>query len=403
MRQIAILGSTGSIGKNTLDILARHPDRYTVTALTAHRDVDELVKQCLRFKPRCAVMADVDSSKLLTKKLQQAGLNCSVLSGVEGLCEVASLAEIDTVVSAIVGAAGLLPTLAAADAGKKILLANKESLVMAGELMIARVHDKGGVLLPVDSEHNAIFQCLQKAYRFGKRPACLAKIILTASGGPFHRDANRPLDQITPAQAIAHPNWEMGRKISVDSASFMNKGLEVIEARWLFGVEAKDIDVVVHPQSIVHSIVQYIDGSLLAQLGPPDMRIPIANALSWPERIETGVTPLNLFEIGKLDFIKPQRERFPCLDLAYRALKMGGTAPTVLNAANEVAVNAFLNNRCLFTDIPKLIGKALDAWIPTLADRIDTILTADRDTRRTVNHWLSDFGQNSSNLREKNA
>ena len=386
MNRITILGATGSIGQSTLDVIARHKDRFEVVALTAHRDVDRLFEQCLRFRPRCAVMADESAARQLRTKIQSTALNCSVLSGVEGLCEVASLIEVDTVVSAIVGAAGLLPTLAAVDAGKKILLANKEALVMAGELMIRRVNDKGGVLLPVDSEHNAIFQCLQTNYRFGVRPDGVSKVILTASGGPFHADASRSLETITPAQAVAHPNWQMGRKISVDSATFMNKGLEVIEARWLFGVPVEDIDVVVHPQSIVHSMVAYRDGSLLAQMGTPDMRIPIVNALAWPVRIESGVPALNLFEVGHLDFLRPQVERFPCLNLARRALTMGGTAPVVLNAANEVAVSAFLSGQCRFTEIPLIIEAALDACTVQPADRLETILAVDQATRSALTH-----------------
>ena len=343
--RLAILGSTGSIGVSTLDVVARHPDRYQVVALTAARQDDVLLEQCLRFKPRYAVLLDGVAAARLTQHIAAAGLKTEVLSGIEALQQVACLPEIDTVMAAIVGAAGLLPTLAAARAGKKILLANKETLVMAGQIFIDAVHQHGATLLPIDSEHNAIFQALPGGYAGNPQASGVSRILLTASGGPFRTTPLAELQHITPDQACAHPNWVMGRKISVDSATMMNKGLEVIEAHWLFNAPAEAIQIVVHPQSVIHSLVQYVDGSVLAQMGNPDMRTPIAYALAYPERIDAGVAPLDLIQIATLNFEAPDFQRFPCLALAYQALQAGGTAPALLNAANEVAVAAFLDRQ----------------------------------------------------------
>ncbi|MCB1757715.1 MAG: 1-deoxy-D-xylulose-5-phosphate reductoisomerase, partial [Gammaproteobacteria bacterium] len=338
---VTVLGSTGSIGDSTLDVLLRNSAHYDVLALTAHRNSEKMLQQCLRVQPRFAVMKNHDAAGELREGLKKAGLHTEVLSGTEGLSHVAAHPETDTVVAGIVGAAGLLPTLAAVDAGKKILLANKEALVMTGDLLLSRVKAGGAVLLPVDSEHNALFQCMPQDAD-GTRLDGVQKIILTASGGPFRGWTQDALKDVTPAQAVAHPNWQMGRKISVDSATLMNKGLEVIEACYLFDVPIDRVEVVVHPQSVIHSMVSYRDGSVLAQMGNPDMRTPIAHALAWPQRIDAGVEPLDLFEVARLDFEKPDLERFPCLRLAFEAMRSGGTAGAILNAANEIAVERFL-------------------------------------------------------------
>ena len=377
MQQITILGSTGSIGVSTLDVVARHPDRYRIVALTAHRRDDILFEQCLRFKPRYAVLLDEAAAARLAQRVAAAGLEVEVLCGDAALQRVASLPEVDAVMAAIVGAAGLQPTLAAARAGKKILLANKETLVMAGRIFMETVRRHGATLLPIDSEHNAIFQALPGGYAGNPGASGVSKILLTASGGPFRTTPLAGLQHITPEQACAHPNWVMGRKISVDSATMMNKGLEVIEAHWLFNAAADDIQVVVHPQSVVHSLVQYVDGSVLAQLGNPDMRTPIAYALAYPERIEAGVAPLDLVKIGALNFEAPDFVRFPCLALAYQALRAGGTAPVVLNAANEVAVAAFLDERISFLAIPRLIEEVLAALPVLTVNTLDDVLAAD--------------------------
>jgi len=354
-RRVTVLGSTGSIGMSTLDVLARHPQRFELYALTGNRSVDRLFDQCLEHQPQVAVMACPDSAEQLQSRLRERASDTRVLVGEEGLVAVAGAAEVDVVMAAIVGSAGLEPTLAGVRAGKTVLLANKESLVMAGHLFMAAVEDSGATLLPIDSEHNAIFQCLPGADMGG-----VAKILLTASGGPFREWSLERMRRATPDEACAHPNWSMGRKISVDSATLMNKGLELIEACWLFGVSADEVEVVVHPQSIIHSMVQYVDGSVLAQLGNPDMRTPIAHALGWPERIGSGVADLDIISIGRLDFEPPDRERFPCLDLAAAAVKAGGTAMAELNAANEVAVAAFLDGSIPFNGIPEVIEAVLD-------------------------------------------
>ena len=359
MQTITLLGATGSIGVNTLDVIARHPDRYSIFALTAHSQVEKLAEQCLQFKPRYAVVADQSSASRLQALLKESGSATEVLWGRESLCQVASDSAVDTVMAAIVGAAGLMPTLAAVEAGKKILLANKESLVMAGGLFMQAVAKSGSVLLPIDSEHNAIFQCLPESYKPGADQG-VKKLLLSASGGPFRGWSVEQMQKVTPEQACAHPNWSMGRKISVDSATLMNKGLELIEACWLFSMPASQVEVVVHPQSIIHSLVQYLDGSVLAQLGNPDMRTPIAHALGWPQRIDAGVADLDLFEIAQLDFEKPDLESFPCLAHAYAAAEAGKNAPTILNAANEVAVQAFLDNRIRFMQIAEVVEQALN-------------------------------------------
>ena len=384
MTGLTILGSTGSIGMNTLDVLSRHPQQYRVFALTAHRDIETMLTQCRQWRPRYAVMADADAAEILQQRLAAAGSETSVLAGEAGLCEVAALAEADIVVAGIVGAAGLMPTLAAARAGKRILLANKEALVMAGQLFIDEVRKHDAVLLPVDSEHNAVFQCLPAGASGDLSAAGVRRILLTASGGPFRTVPVSALHDVTPEQACAHPNWSMGRKISVDSATMLNKGLEVIEACWLFNVAPDSVDVVIHPQSVVHSLVEYLDGSVLAQLGSADMRIPIANALAWPQRIESGAQRLNLFDVARLDFEPPDTDRFVCLRLAYSAARRGGTAPAILNAANEVAVAAFLEHRLRFTDIPAVIEAVLEQSDVEPALSLDVIHAADRAARKTA-------------------
>jgi 1-deoxy-D-xylulose-5-phosphate reductoisomerase len=382
-RSITLLGSTGTIGKNTLDVVSRHRDSYRVVALTANTDIDALEKQCRHWLPDYAVMSDHDSAQQLFERLQRHGLATQVLAGVEGLQQVASLEQVDTVVAGIVGAAGLLPTLAAAEAGKRILLANKEALVMSGQLFMDAVRRNHAELLPVDSEHNAIFQCMPQSVqdRATTEQLGIDKILLTASGGPFRTLPLERFDAITPEQAVSHPNWVMGQKISVDSATMMNKGLEVIEAHWLFGVSLDLIEVVVHPQSIIHSMVAYTDGSTLAQLGNPDMRTPIAHCLAWPERIASGVEPLDIFDVAKLEFEKPDIQRFPCLKLCYQAIKKGGSASIVLNAANEIAVQAFLQNRIKFTTIADIIEDALIEITTTDVKTLDAILAVDRTAR----------------------
>lgn len=379
---ITVFGSTGSIGVNTLDVIGRHPERYRIVALTGHRQIERLAAQCQRFRPRFAVVADAAAAAALRERLVVAGCGeTEVLHGPAALVDMATLAEVDTIMAAIVGAAGLAPTLAAARAGKRILLANKESLVVAGRLLLREVRQSGATLLPVDSEHSAIFQSLPADWRGDLEASGVSHLILTASGGPFRTRAADTFDRITPDDACRHPNWVMGRKISVDSATLMNKGLEVIEARWLFNTPAARIRVVVHPQSVVHSMVQYRDGSVLAQLGSPDMRTPIACALAWPERIEAGVEPLDFFSLSQLTFEQPDLARFPCLGLAFAALAAGGDAPAVLNAANEVAVAAFLNGRIRFTDIPRLVEAALARQAPGASDTLDALMAVDAETR----------------------
>ncbi|WP_445362143.1 1-deoxy-D-xylulose-5-phosphate reductoisomerase [Microbulbifer sp. ANSA003] len=357
-QQITVLGSTGSIGVSTLDVLARHPEKYSVFALTARERVADLAQQCRRFNPQYAVVVDEARAEELRVLLGDE-VDTEVLSGVEGLCRVASDTQVDTVMAAIVGAAGLRPTLAAADAGKKVLLANKEALVMAGPIFQRALNKSGAQLLPIDSEHNAIFQCLPFPCE-DLEAAGVEKILLTGSGGPFRTRAANELGAVTPDEACAHPNWSMGRKISVDSATMMNKGLEFIEACYLFNARPEQIEIVVHPQSIIHSMVQYRDGSLLAQMGNPDMRTPIAHALAFPQRIDAGVPALDLIAQGRLDFEAPDFNRFPCLRLAREAVNEGKSAPTVLNAANEIAVEAFLEGRLAFTDIALVIEKVMN-------------------------------------------
>ena len=392
MQNLTVLGSTGSIGKSTLDVVARHPDRYRIIALTANQQDESLFEQCQQFRPHFAVLLDEAAAERLRKRIAAAGLDVEVLCGNESLVRVATLPEVHAVMAAIVGAAGMRPTLAAAEAGKKILLANKETLVLAGHLFMDAVRRSGAVLLPIDSEHNAIFQSLPHDYAGNMQQSGVSKILLTASGGPFRNTPLSELQSVTPDQACAHPNWSMGRKISVDSASMMNKGLEVIEAHWLFNAAADDIQVVVHPQSVIHSMVQYIDGSVIAQLGNPDMRTPIAYALAWPERIASGVAPLDLFAIAKLDFVAPDFVRFPCLALAYQALRAGGTVPALLNAANEVAVDAFLNHRIAFLDIPRLIESVMVAVPRSEVRQLQDVLDADAAARASAQAWV---GQNS--------
>lgn len=379
MQGITILGATGSIGASTLDVVARHPDRYRVYALSAHSRVEELAAACRQFRPQRAVVGSPEAAAQLAALI--ADLPTSVEHGEQALCEIASSADTDTVMAAIVGAAGLAPTLAAARAGKKILLANKEALVMSGQLFMDAVREHKATLLPVDSEHNAIFQSLPPSYARVPVASGVAKILLTASGGPFLNRAVETLDSVTPDEACKHPNWVMGRKISVDSATMMNKGLEVIEAHWLFGAPADQIEVVIHPQSVIHSMVSYVDGSVLAQLGNPDMRTPIANALAYPERIDSGVAQLDLTQMAALQFLQPDFERFPCLALAFDALRAGGTAPALLNAANEVAVQAFLERRIGFRDIDRVIRHALDVVPHGPASSIEAVLAQDARAR----------------------
>ncbi|OGS80336.1 MAG: 1-deoxy-D-xylulose-5-phosphate reductoisomerase [Gallionellales bacterium GWA2_55_18] len=384
MQNLVILGSTGSIGTSTLDVVARHPDKFNIVALTANRQADLLLRQCIQFKPRYAVLLDDAATVQLRQWVREAGLSTEVLSGAEALEQVSILPEVDAVMAAIVGAAGLRPTLAAAHAGKKILLANKETLVMAGNVFMDAVRASGSVLLPIDSEHNAIFQALPRGYDGDLAGNGVRRILLTASGGPFRNTPLSELQNVTPEQACAHPNWVMGRKISVDSASMMNKGLEVIEAHWLFNAGADDIQVVVHPQSVIHSLVEYVDGSVLAQLGNPDMRTPIAYGLAWPERIDAGVAPLDLFKVATMSFTAPDFERFPCLALAYQALRAAGTAPAILNAANEVAVAAFLDKQISFLSIPRVIEAVLDALSVNAVGNLDDVLGADDEARRAA-------------------
>ncbi|MDR2032164.1 MAG: 1-deoxy-D-xylulose-5-phosphate reductoisomerase [Azoarcus sp.] len=381
IQHVVILGATGSVGTSALDVIARNPERYAIFALTGHRQAERLAHLCLRHFPRYAVMADEAAARELRRLLKAACSTTEVLCGARSLCEVASAPEADTVLAAIVGAAGLEPTLAAVRAGKKVLLANKEALVMSGRLFMDTVEASGACLLPVDSEHNAIFQSLPAHYRRDPEAAGVRRILLTASGGPFRNTPLKELDTVTPEDACAHPVWNMGRKISVDSATMMNKGLEMIEAHWLFGTPANRIEVVIHPQSVVHSMVDYVDGSVVAQLGNPDMRIPIAHALAWPERIHSGVSALDLFGIATLNFERPAFDRFPCLALAYRAIEVGGTIPAALNAANEEAVKAFLERRLCFRRISEVIAATLERAERNEASTLEAVLEADARAR----------------------
>jgi len=395
MRTLTLLGATGSIGASTLDVVTRHPDRFRIAALAANTDWEKLAVLCRTHRPRYAAMHDATAASALTKALNADGIPTKVLAGPAGLAEVAALPEVDTVLAAIVGAAGLSPTLAAARAGKRILLANKEALVIGGDLFMRAVADGGAVLLPIDSEHNAIFQCLPAAYDRDPGRAGIRRLLLTASGGPFRTRALAELPHVTPDEACAHPNWRMGRKISVDSATMMNKGLEVIEAHWLFGVPAAAIEVVIHPQSVIHSLVEYVDGSVLAELGHPDMRTPIAQALALPDRIESGVPPLELAKLAGLSFEEPDTTRFPALPLAYEALAVGGTAPAILNAANEVAVAAFLDRAIRFTDIAAVCAATLARVPARPAVSFDDALAADGEARRVATQLLRRPAENA--------
>ena len=388
MQQITILGATGSIGKSTLDVVARHPQQFQVYALTAHRQWQRLFELCQQFKPRYAVLVEAAAAEQLQAQLRQAGASTEVLQGAAALEQVASAPEVSLVMAAIVGAAGLQSALAAAQAGKRVLLANKESLVMSGQIFMQAVQAHQATLLPIDSEHNAIFQAMPDAS--GELAALgVRRILLTASGGPFRTAPLDSLSQVTPEQACAHPNWVMGRKISVDSATMMNKGLEVIEAHWLFNASADQIQVVVHPQSVIHSMVEYVDGSVLAQLGNPDMRTPIAYALGFPERIESGVASLDLFKIARLDFEAPDEQRFPCIALAYAALRAGASAPAVLNAANEVAVVAFLDRQLAFQAIASVIEQTLEQVSSTPVDTLQQVLAADAAARHVAQDLIA--------------
>lgn len=390
-RGVAILGSTGSIGVNTLEVLARHPARFHVAALTANRRVDVIFEQCRRFRPRLAVMLDPHAAEQLAARIRAAGLDTEVAAGVDGIESAVTRADANIIVAAIVGAAGLLPTLAAVRAGKRVLLANKEPLVIGGRLLTEAAHVHGAQLLPIDSEHNAIFQCLPADFTAGTTPRGVRRLLLTCSGGPFRTLAAERLSQVTPEQACAHPKWAMGRKISVDSATLMNKGLEVIEACRLFGMAPTQVEVVIHPQSMIHSMVEYSDGSVLAQLGNPDMRIPIAHALAWPERIESGARMIDVLEMARLEFSAPDRERFPCLDLAYRAAATGGTAPAILNAANEAAVDAFLDRRIAFTDIARVIERVLGEIAAGPDDSLAQVLDDDARARRSAAELIARY------------
>lgn len=389
MMKVTLLGATGSIGQNTLDVISRNLDKYQVFAISANQNINLLLKQIKQFAPQYAVVKDEAGAERLYQQIQQLALPTKILQGEQALLNIASHPETDCVLAAIVGAAGLLPTLAAARAGKRILLANKESLVMSGSLLMQAVQEHNAVLLPIDSEHNAIFQCIS-AQGNSKKQQGIHRIILTASGGPFRDWPLTRLSEATPAQACAHPNWNMGKKVSVDSATMMNKALEVIEAHWLFNQPAEKISVMLHPQSTVHSMVEYIDGSVLAQLGNPDMRTPIANALAWPERIDAGVNNLDLIKIGRLDFAPLCLDRYPSLQLAYKALELGGTAATTLNAANEIAVENFLNETISFTDIYQINKKVLED-LPVFSNNLtlENILSADTAAREFAQNLFS--------------
>jgi 1-deoxy-D-xylulose-5-phosphate reductoisomerase len=396
IQNIAILGATGSIGASTLDVIARHPSRFRVAALTANRQVDELAELCRRHRPDTVCVADASQAPRLRERLVATGIACRVLGGEGGLVEIASLPGVDCVMAAIVGAAGLRATLAAARAGKKLLLANKEALVVAGPVFMETVRASGATLLPIDSEHNAIFQCLPAFTSGDLAGKGIRRILLTGSGGPFRARQRAELQRVTPDEACAHPNWVMGRKISVDSATMMNKGLEIIEAHWLFGAAPEQIQVVVHPQSVVHSMVEYADGSVIAQLGHPDMRTPIAQALAYPDRIDAGVPALDLFRVGSLGFEQPDFARFPALGLAYSALRSGGSAPATLNAANEVAVAAFLEGRLPFLQITSVIEETLTALDTVPLRTLDAVLDADARARARAGHIVARFNSHAA-------
>jgi 1-deoxy-D-xylulose-5-phosphate reductoisomerase len=385
MKRLAILGSTGSIGKNTLDVVARHPGRFEVVALAAGKSDAVMLAQCVEHRPRYAVLCDADAAERLRRAVAERGLATEVLGGTEALERIASLPEVDSVMAAIVGGAGLPSALAAARAGKDVFLANKEALVMSGALFMQAVAQGGGALLPIDSEHSAVFQALPSGFRCGREGeldrAGVRRIVLTASGGPFRRTPLERLAHVTPQEAVAHPNWVMGRKISVDSATMMNKGLEVIEAHWLFAAPLDRLEAVIHPQSVIHSMVEYRDGSVIAQLGQPDMRTPIACALAWPERIEAGVAPLDFTTCGPLEFERMDTGRFPCMRLAAEAIRRGGTAPAVLNAANEIAVQSFLEGRIPFTGIAQVIESVLEESTIEPLTSLDRVYAVDVEAR----------------------
>ena len=395
-QSVCILGVTGSIGQSTLKILSQHPDKYSVFAVSAHSRISELVEICKQFRPKVVVVPELKIAELKTLFAQQNIQDIEILVGQDGLIDIASHADVDIVMAAIVGAAGLLPTLAAVKAGKRVLLANKEALVMSGEIMMQAALDHQALLLPVDSEHNAIFQSLPHNYleveRTGQPQLGVSKILLTASGGPFLNHSLEQLEHVTPQQACKHPNWSMGQKISVDSATLMNKGLELIEACHLFSISEHFVTVVVHPQSIIHSMVQYVDGSTLAQMGNPDMCTPIAHALAWPERLQTSVPALDLFEYSQLNFQAPDTQKFPALNLARQVMRAGGLAPTILNAANEIAVEAFLKERIGFTHIPQVVEHTLQDLENAAAESIECILDKDKMARSVAQQYISSIG-----------
>jgi 1-deoxy-D-xylulose-5-phosphate reductoisomerase len=394
MQQVSILGATGSIGKSTIDVLIRHPRLFSVYALTANSNIQLLLQQALLCSPKYVVIADPKLFTITKKLFSDHHLKCEVLAGHEAIEQVSSAPDVDVVMAAIVGAAGLLPTLAAVKAGKKVLLANKESLVMSGDLFIQAANQYNAQVLPIDSEHNAIFQCLPTDFKYGDLSASgISKILLTGSGGPFLNTALNELHHVTPEQACNHPNWDMGRKISVDSATMMNKGLEFIEARWLFGLEVSDIEVVLHPQSIIHSMVQYLDGSVLAQMGNPDMRTPIAHALAFPERIESGVAPLDFQQLANFSFTEPEAVRYPNLALAIQASDAGQYATTTLNAANEVTVDAFLQGQIGFMQIAQVNEECLQQTSPHSLDSIEAVLESDKSARRLSMNIISKLSQ----------
>ena len=391
---LCILGATGSIGVSTLDVAARHPDKYKIVALTANTNIDTLYQQCLEHNPEYAVVVDEKQADIFAEKIAHSELaTLKVLKGAKALETVASLDNVDSVMAAIVGAAGLLPTLAAAKTGKDVLLANKEALVMSGDIFMQAVSKSGATLLPIDSEHNAIFQCMPAGYHAGSTAKQARRILLTASGGPFRETPIADLEHVTPEQAVAHPKWDMGRKISVDSATMMNKGLELIEACLLFNMKPEAIQVVIHKQSIIHSMVDYVDGSVLAQMGNPDMRTPIAHAMAYPERFDSGVAALNIFDVGHMDFEKPDLQRFPCLRLAQEAISAGGIMPTILNAANEIAVDAFLNEKVKFTDIALIIEQTMAQFDTEQADSLEKVLAADKRARNTAEEIITTLGK----------
>jgi len=395
-QSVCILGVTGSIGQSTLKILNQHPDKYSVFAVSAHSRISELVDICKQFQPKVVVVPKQKVDELAALFVENELRNIEILTDQEGLVSIASHPDVDVVMAAIVGAAGLLPTLAAVKAGKRVLLANKEALVMSGEIMMQAARDHQALLLPVDSEHNAIFQSLPHNYleaeRNGQPQQGVSRILLTASGGPFLNHSLEQLEKVTPQQACKHPNWSMGQKISVDSATLMNKGLELIEACHLFSISEHFVTVVVHPQSIIHSMVQYVDGSTLAQMGNPDMCTPIAHALAWPQRLQTNVPALDLFEYSQLNFQAPDIQKFPALDLARQAMRAGGLAPTILNAANEIAVAAFLKEQIGFTNIPQVVEHTLQKLENSVADNIESILNKDEVARHVAQQYISSIG-----------